>query len=170
MLRSLQQSVQQVVDEGRVGNVVFVRCIAHLSSQSAQLQSHLKDVIATVATWMNAPLEGTYQLSNDGQLTVALQCARGQTALVSVGVARDAYPTVDLMVLGNRGAIYHSGFEKTGAGSDAPPRPRPIPHSPPFGVLLVAGRRTHQENYATYFAADPRCRLVAVTDEEEVTP
>jgi predicted dehydrogenase len=36
---------------------------------------------------------------------------------------------------------------------------------PPYGVLLVTGSHTHQEDYAAAFAADPRCRLVAVTDE-----
>ena len=35
----------------------------------------------------------------------------------------------------------------------------------PLGVLLVAGKETHQENYAAQFQADTRCRLVAVTDE-----
>jgi UDP-N-acetyl-2-amino-2-deoxyglucuronate dehydrogenase len=38
----------------------------------------------------------------------------------------------------------------------------------PYGVLLVTGLRTHQENYALLFAADPRCRLIAVTDEPDV--
>jgi predicted dehydrogenase len=41
---------------------------------------------------------------------------------------------------------------------------------PPFGVLLVAGAHTHQENYARALAADPRCRLVGVTDEPDVSP
>ncbi len=174
MLQSLQQSVQQVLSEGRIGNVVFVRCLAHLSSQRAQLESCLKDVIATVATWMNAPVERTYPLSNDGQLTAVLQFARGQTALVSVGATPDASPMTDLMVLGNRGVVYHAGFRVQDSGFSQQETdlhlPLPPPLSPPFGVLLVAGRRTHQENYAACFAADPRCRLVAVTDEEDVTP
>ena len=37
------------------------------------------------------------------------------------------------------------------------------------GVLLVTGGRTHQENYAAMFAADPRCRLVGLTDEADVS-
>lgn len=41
--------------------------------------------------------------------------------------------------------------------------------APPYGVLLVAGSHTHQENYAEAFAADSRCRLVAVTDEPGVS-
>lgn len=34
-----------------------------------------------------------------------------------------------------------------------------------FGLLLVTGNQTHQENYARAFAADPRCRLIGLTDE-----
>jgi predicted dehydrogenase len=41
---------------------------------------------------------------------------------------------------------------------------------PKYGVLLVTGSHTHQENYAAAFAADPRCRIVAVTDEIDVDP
>jgi predicted dehydrogenase len=37
-----------------------------------------------------------------------------------------------------------------------------------YGVLLVTGGQTHQEDYAAAFAADPRCRLVALTDEPDV--
>lgn len=38
-----------------------------------------------------------------------------------------------------------------------------------YGVLLVAGLKTHQENYAPLFMADPRCRIIAVTDEPDVS-
>lgn len=37
-----------------------------------------------------------------------------------------------------------------------------------FGILLVTGSHTHQENYAAAFAADPRCRLIALTDEPTI--
>ena len=48
---------------------------------------------------------------------------------------------------------------------------RPVTASkPPFGVLLVTGAHTHQENYAEDLAADPRCRLIGVTDERDVAP
>jgi predicted dehydrogenase len=41
--------------------------------------------------------------------------------------------------------------------------------TPPFGVLLVAGDYTHQPGYAGAFAADPRCRLIGLTDEQDVS-
>jgi len=49
-------------------------------------------------------------------------------------------------------------------------RPKLGPTPPPYGVLLVAGDHTHQSNYAPLFAADPRCRLVGLTDEPNLTP
>ena len=39
---------------------------------------------------------------------------------------------------------------------------------PPYGLLLIAGNLTHQENYARALAADPRCRLIGLTDEADV--
>lgn len=39
-----------------------------------------------------------------------------------------------------------------------------MPAAPPYGVLLVSGGMTHQENYGTGFAADSRARIVAVSE------
>lgn len=43
-------------------------------------------------------------------------------------------------------------------------------NEPRYGVLLVTGSHTHQENYGAAFAADKRCRIVAVTDEADIDP
>ncbi len=39
-----------------------------------------------------------------------------------------------------------------------------------YGVLLLGGNRTHQENYASSFAQDARCWLVAFADEPDAPP
>ncbi len=36
-----------------------------------------------------------------------------------------------------------------------------------YGVLLLGGHRTHQENYAGLFANDSRCQLIAFADEQD---
>ncbi len=56
--------------------------------------------------------------------------------------------------------------DKTGSGGASASG---VQLRPPYGVLLIAGSHTHQENYALSFAADPRCRLVAVTDDAGVS-
>lgn len=37
-----------------------------------------------------------------------------------------------------------------------------------YGVLLIGGKRTHQENHAKLFSEHPLCHLVAVADEHDV--
>lgn len=39
---------------------------------------------------------------------------------------------------------------------------------PRYGILLVSGMHTHQENYAAAFAADKRCQIIAVSDEATI--
>lgn len=58
----------------------------------------------------------------------------------------------------------------TSAETGQPGPPLAAPLKPPYGVLLVAGAHTHQENYAADFAADSRSSLVGVTDEPDVSP
>ena len=38
-----------------------------------------------------------------------------------------------------------------------------------YGVLLISGKRTHQEMYAAAFAAHPLCHLVAVSDDKDIS-
>ncbi len=40
--------------------------------------------------------------------------------------------------------------------------------NPRYDILLIAGSHTHQENYGAAFAADRRCRIIAVTDEANI--
>ena len=39
-----------------------------------------------------------------------------------------------------------------------------------YGVLLIGGHRTHQESYALSFAQEPRCQLIASSDEKDAPP
>lgn len=43
-----------------------------------------------------------------------------------------------------------------------------MPAKPPYGLLLIGGGETHQENYARSFAADARCHIVGLADEAGV--
>lgn len=42
------------------------------------------------------------------------------------------------------------------------------PSTARYGLLIVAGNLTHQENYSRALAADPRVRLVGLTDESDI--
>ena len=58
----------------------------------------------------------------------------------------------------------------TAPASDQPRRPVTVRQTKkPYGVLLVAGAHTHQENYAVALAEDSRCQLIGLTDEPGIT-
>ncbi len=58
--------------------------------------------------------------------------------------------------------------DKAPSSAEQPPALKPLP--PPYGLLLVSGSYTHQENYGRAFAADARCQIIGVTDESDVAP
>ena len=43
-----------------------------------------------------------------------------------------------------------------------------MPPTPPFGVLLITGAMTHQEDYGRGFQDDPRAQVVGLTDEANI--
>jgi len=112
-MQFIHQTVKKELDAGRVGCPVFVRCIAQVAKDSEHLTDVLKEALATAGSWLGAsPLRVYAQGSKDvGQITATVLYESGQTALVSVGLAKpDGAPRIDLMLLGNKGALYHDGM------------------------------------------------------------
>jgi predicted dehydrogenase len=171
-LAALDEAVRSTLASGRIGQAVFVRY--HLNSPRTSASVLLHDISATVGAWIGQPPQGSSELLTSGadpveQAAAALRFGNGASALLSVVSGRPE--GIDLTVLGTRGAIYHalgdgdSLAEVTLASS---PEAASAKRQAPYGLLLVSGAQTHQEFYAPVFAADPRCRLVAVTDEANV--
>ncbi len=209
-LAQLHQAVRKALDSKRLGKVVFVRYHLQglLDAEGAGLPA-LAKVISVVGEWMGQAPAKLYSLfptkEARGQWTATLQFPGGATALVSEAHGSKAAPGASLMVLGNKGALYHAydaGRLHTWEGAPASlddrrvpailaaledtrekgnpatlhkwaETPAPKPPKPPepkvkYGVLVITGSHTHQENYAAAFATDKRCKIVAVTDEKDV--
>ena len=110
MIQSLQQSVQSVIDEGRIGSPVFLRCIVHAPIEAADTVGGIAALTATANDWMPDPPEQLYALDNadNTQITAMVKYAGGQSALVSVNrIPAGGEVTVDLRLVGNNGIIYH---------------------------------------------------------------
>ena len=110
MIQSLQQSVQSVIDEGRIGSPVFLRCIVHAPIEAADTVGGIAALTAIANTWMPDPPEQLYALDNADktQITAMVKYAGGQSALLSVNrLPAGGEVTVDLRLVGNNGIIYH---------------------------------------------------------------
>ena len=110
MIQSLQQSVQSVIDEGRIGSPVFVRCIVHAPIEAADTVGAIAALTAMANGWMPDSPEQVYALdsADKTQITAMVKYAGGQSALLSVNrVPAGGEATVDLRLVGNNGIIYH---------------------------------------------------------------
>ena len=136
-MQFLYKTVKEVLDSGRIGSPVFVRCIAQIASDRENLKDVLAEALATANLWLDASPQRVYaQGGKDaGQITATVHYVSGQTALVSVGTVKaNGTPRADLMLLGNKGAIYHDSlilpsFAIAAAGSVSQTEQLPITKS-----------------------------------------
>ena len=108
----LYRAVSETVAAGRVGTPVFVRCVAHVAAGRADLDARLSRTLGATAGWLGDVPRRVFALGDaeSGQITVTLESEQGRAAFVSVGLAFDRMPLVDLLLLGSRGSIHHEGI------------------------------------------------------------
>jgi hypothetical protein len=126
-MHSLYQTVNEIIDTGRLGVPVFVRCIIQVASGSEQVGNILARMLTMASSWLkSSPLE-VYAQSNDRlrQITVTIKYTDGQTSIVSVSASGAAH-RIDLMLLGNKGGLYHNG-DALSPGFDINAEPIPVP-------------------------------------------
>ena len=110
MIQSLQQSVQSVIDEGRIGSPVFLRCIVQAPIEAADTVGGIAALTAIANNWMPDLPEQIYTLdsADTTQITTMIKYAGGQSALLSINrIPVDQEVSVDLRLVGNNGIIYH---------------------------------------------------------------
>ncbi len=104
----LKKSVQSVLEKDRIGSPVFLRCVLHLADESADLLSSIGVVTALTNEWIPSPPERVYAQGHvdNTQVTVMVHYVGGQMALLSVD-KDDIETAIDIMLVGNKGVIYH---------------------------------------------------------------
>lgn len=108
-LDALRGTVQAAIDQGRLGEPRFLRCIAHADSAPA-LKDSLAELVALGEGWFGSPAAERHRVGDGGDVYVSemLKWAGGQGAVLSVTAAPSlGFPSFDLMLIGSRGALYH---------------------------------------------------------------
>lgn len=109
-VKLLQQSVGSVIAEGRIGSPVFLRCMVQIPLTGASVVSSMAAVAAVANTWMPSKPERIYipDKSAATQMTAMIQYSGGQTAILSLNrIPEVGESSVNLMLIGNKGVIYH---------------------------------------------------------------
>lgn len=104
----LKKSVQSVLEKDRIGSPVFLRCVLHVADENANLLSAMDVVTALANEWIPSAPACVYAQGHvdSPHVTVMLHYAAGQMALLSIDRV-DTETAIDMMLVGNRGVIYH---------------------------------------------------------------
>lgn len=108
-LDGIRTTVQTAIDQGRLGEPRFFRCIAHTKSAD-EIKDSVAKLIALGEGWFGAPADECHRVGNGSgvYMSVMLKWATGQGAVVSVeAVPNLSFPNFDLMLIGSRGTLYH---------------------------------------------------------------
>jgi hypothetical protein len=104
-----QRAVQATIASKRLGKPVFVRCLVQGLDKPDSIAPKLATLAATVQDWLGQPLDRVYALGSaaSGHVGLTLRFREGASAMVGYLRGQPRGSGVDLMVLGNHGAIYH---------------------------------------------------------------
>lgn len=104
----LKKSVDSVIEKDRIGSPVFLRCVLNIASETSNLLQPTAEMVALSNGWMpSAPQRVYAQGDADAiQVTVMVQYTDGQMAVLSVNRVYTE-TAIDIMLVGNKGVIYH---------------------------------------------------------------
>ena len=110
----LHQTVSETLAGGTVGAPVFVRWTAAAAPNTPDLKPLLAEMSACAESWLSARPRRVYATgsADAGHLSLALEFENGQSALLAISLAHD-HPSMNLIILGARGAIYQADSEVT---------------------------------------------------------
>ena len=120
----LHRAVQTAIASKRLGKPVFVRYLLTGCDKTA-LVARLARIAAVVRGWLGQTLDSIHAIGNaaSGQVSLTLRFREGGSALVSVSRGQRLGDGVELMVLGNHGALYHDAGHSA-IGENPPPLPQ----------------------------------------------
>ncbi len=104
----LKKSVQSVIDEDRIGSPVFLRCVLNITSEASSLLQPAAEIVALSNGWMPSQPQSIYAQGDVDatQVTVMVKYADGQMTMLSINRV-DTETGIDIMLVGNKGVIYH---------------------------------------------------------------
>ena len=104
----LKKSVQSVLEKDRIGSPVFLRCVLHVAGEDVNPLSSVAEMTALANAWIPSSPASVYTQgdANGIQVTVMVHYVGGQMALLSVNRV-DVDTAIDIMLVGNKGVIYH---------------------------------------------------------------
>ena len=107
-LDELDRAVRNILSRERIGQPVFVRCAIHQNRPRNDSAILLTQLAGHARHWLNQDWDRVYANGQieSGPLALTLRCRQGASALLIHAEEPSGAARIDLMILGNHGAIY----------------------------------------------------------------
>ncbi len=104
----LKKSIDSVIEKGRIGNPVFLRCILNIACDASSLLHPAAQIVELSNGWMTSEPQCIYAQGDvdTSQVTVMMKYAGGQMSILSINRV-ETETAIDIMLVGNKGVIYH---------------------------------------------------------------
>lgn len=108
-LDDFHRAVESTVASKRLGSPVFVRYLVQAPVAAKGVSGFLGQIAGAVGVWLGQELERIYALGSvkGRHVTLTLDYRGGASAQITWSGTAWRGPGVDLMLVGNRGALYH---------------------------------------------------------------
>ncbi len=104
----LKKAVNSVINKDRIGSPVFVRCVLNVAHLKNSLIHAAAEITSLSNEWIPSLPQTVYAQGdvNASQVTVMVKYSDGQMAVLSVNRV-ETETAIDMMLVGNKGVIYH---------------------------------------------------------------
>lgn len=104
----LIKSVDSVIEKDRIGSPVFLRCVLNVASDNDSLLGPTAEIVTLSNGWIQSDPQTIYAQgdANATQVTVMVKYVDGQMAVLSVNRV-ETETAIDIMLVGNKGVLYH---------------------------------------------------------------
>ena len=122
-LDTLCATTQAAIDQGRIGQPVFLRCFAQVASDARALREAAAAALWLAAGWLGGPPTRVTALGGTerAQLTIAVEFGGGQSAVLGISGSAAESPHLEWVLIGNRGTMRYEGSMPGGEPpADAP--------------------------------------------------
>ena len=107
---NLKNTIKSVIDEGRLGDPKFLRCVLQVSDDIKSLRSSIEILEELAQYWFDDAFVKRHRIGNENSSYIGeiLRWDGGQGALIVVNLAQSVSKRYfDLMLVGSKGTLYH---------------------------------------------------------------
>ena len=107
---NLKNTIKTVIDEGRLGDPKFLRCVLQVSGDIKSLRSSLEILEELAEYWFGETFVKRHRIGTEYSSYIGeiLRWEGGQGALIVVNLSQSvSQKYLDLMLVGSKGTLYH---------------------------------------------------------------